>query len=62
MILSELSDAYLNTDDLKNSLIYTKEAYVKAKAFYKDSQHLEIVKHLQDVTQISKMIEKKSRK
>lgn len=62
MILSELSDSYLNTDDLKNSLIYAKEAYVKAKEFYKDSQHLEVVRHLQDVTQITKMIEKKSRK
>ena len=62
MVLSELSSVYLNTDDLKNSLIYAKKAYEKAKEFYKDSQHLEVVMYLRYLIQIAEIIEKEENK
>ncbi len=56
MILSELSRIYLNKNDFQNSMIYAKGAYAKAKEFYKDSQHPQVVEHLMQMNEINDMI------
>ena len=58
VILSELSQIYLNQDDLHNALKFGEEAYSVSKEFYGNDTHSQVIRNRSRLTEIKDNISK----
>jgi len=56
IIISELSQNYLNQDDLNNALRYAQKAYITSKEFYRSNVHYQVLENFTRLTEIKNRI------
>lgn len=62
VIISELSQNYLNQNDLSNALKYADEAYRVSKAFYGSDAHYQVLENSLRLTEINNRMNQKNTK
>jgi len=62
VIISELSQIYLNQDDLSNALKYAEEAYNVSKEYYRSDTHYQVLENYNRLSEINERMNKKKAK